>query len=92
MCADYSGASFRFLARLTVRSNPGTLQRNTQETGSEGGKAGKAAMFVINRSDLPSALGAKKKPSRLIHLTAFQTMLSSINLTRVRGCWRVHPS
>lgn len=51
---------------------PGILQCNTQETGSRRGKAGKAAMFVINCPYLPFApgpTGGGKKDYGLFHHT-----------------------
>lgn len=49
---------FLVLRRCRQAGYPGIHQWNTQETGSQRGKAGKAAMFVINRPYLPFAPGA----------------------------------
>lgn len=65
---DYTAAfSFKWAPHLAelYAGYPGILHWNTQETGSERGKAGKAAMFAINWPYLPFAPGAtwKKKKS-----------------------------
>lgn len=73
LCVYLAAFSFKWVSRLAklYAGYSGILQWNTQETGSERGKAGKAAMFVINWPYLPFAPGAtwKKKKKFLRQCT-----------------------
>lgn len=82
--------SFKWGSRLAMlyAGYPGILQWNTQETGSERGKAGKVAMFVINWPYLLFAPGAtwKKKDYGLIHQMQCYTLYGLIILTSILSC------
>lgn len=81
--------SFQFqLSSLSCKASlagyPGIHQWNTQETGSERGKAGKAAMFVINQLYLAFAPGATwKKNYGLFYQRAYYCTLVRLFTTYI---------